>query len=177
MLGERRAGGPSSLLHDASPEISLEQRCQSLHEKATRDPLTQVANRAEFDRVHAMFVEAHRQQQVPCSLIMCDLDHFKSVNDTYGHQAGDEGIQSLATLLKGVPPRRSGRPLRRRGIRRALRRLRQCGRRAGPNRCVARSAQMPQPRMSGDHHRQLRRHRNSAGRYAGNHARRADRAC
>jgi diguanylate cyclase (GGDEF)-like protein len=88
-------------LHDASSEISLEQRCQSLAEKATRDPLTQVANRAEFDRVHAMFVAAHQQHQLPCSLIMCDLDLFKSVNDTYGHQAGDEGIKSLAAILKG----------------------------------------------------------------------------
>ena len=88
------------LFHDASSETSLEQRCQSLHEKATKDPLTQVANRAEFDRVHAMFVAAHQQQQVPCSLMMCDLDRFKQVNDTYGHQAGDEVIKSLASLLK-----------------------------------------------------------------------------
>ncbi len=92
--------GAVLLLHDASSEISLERQCQSLHEKATKDPLTQVANRAEFDRVHAMFVAAHQQQQVPCSLIMCDLDRFKRVNDTYGHQAGDEAIKSLASLLK-----------------------------------------------------------------------------
>ena len=92
--------GAVLLFHDASSEITLEQRCQSLHEKATKDPLTQVANRAEFDRVHAMFVAAHQQQRVPCGLIMCDLDHFKLVNDTYGHQAGDEAIKSLASLLK-----------------------------------------------------------------------------
>ena len=59
--------GAILLLHDASSEISLEQRCQSLANKASRDPLTQVANRAEFDRVHAMFVTAHQQQQVPCA--------------------------------------------------------------------------------------------------------------
>jgi len=92
--------GAVLLLHDASSEISLEQRCQSLYEKATKDPLTQVANRAEFDRVHEMFVAAHQQQQVPCSLMICDLDRFKQVNDTYGHQAGDEAIKSLAALLK-----------------------------------------------------------------------------
>jgi len=92
--------GAILLFHDASSEISLEQRCQHLHEKASKDPLTQVANRAEFDRVHAMFVAAHRQQQVPCSLLMCDLDRFKQVNDTYGHQAGDEVIQCLASLMK-----------------------------------------------------------------------------
>jgi len=92
--------GAILLLHDASPETSLEQRCQSLHEKATKDPLTQVANRAEFDRVHDAFIKTHRQQQVPCSLIICDLDFFKQVNDKYGHQAGDDAIKTLARLLK-----------------------------------------------------------------------------
>ena len=92
--------GAVLLFHDASCETSLEQRCQSLHEKATKDPLTQVANRAEFDRVHAMFVATHQQQQVPCSMLMCDLDRFKLVNDNYGHQAGDDVIKSLASLLK-----------------------------------------------------------------------------
>jgi diguanylate cyclase (GGDEF)-like protein len=92
--------GAVLLFHDASSELSLEQQCQLLHEKATKDPLTQVANRAEFDRVHEMFVAAHQQQHVPCSLLMCDLDHFKQVNDRYGHQAGDDAIKSLAALLR-----------------------------------------------------------------------------
>ena len=42
--------GATMLLHDVSPEARLEERCQNLHERATKDPLTQVANRAEFDR-------------------------------------------------------------------------------------------------------------------------------
>jgi diguanylate cyclase (GGDEF)-like protein/PAS domain S-box-containing protein len=92
--------GAVLLLHDASSETSLEQRCQNLSEKAAKDPLTQVANRAEFDRMHEMFVAAHQQQQVPCALMICDLDRFKQVNDTYGHQAGDDVIKSLAALLK-----------------------------------------------------------------------------
>ncbi len=100
--GDGNTQGAILLLHDASSEISLEQRCQSLADKASRDPLTQVANRAEFDRVHPMFINAHHQQQVPCALLMCDLDRFKRVNDTYGHQAGDEAIKSLASLLKGA---------------------------------------------------------------------------
>ena len=87
-------------LHDASSEISLEQRCQSLHAKATTDRLTDVANRAEFDRVQEMFIAAHLQRRLPCSLIICDLDHFKLVNDNYGHQAGDEVIKSFAGILK-----------------------------------------------------------------------------
>jgi diguanylate cyclase (GGDEF)-like protein len=92
--------GAILLLHDASSETSLEQRCQSLHERATKDPLTQVANRAEFDRVHEAFIKTHRQKRVPCSLIICDLDRFKQINDSYGHQAGDDAIKTLARLLK-----------------------------------------------------------------------------
>ncbi|MBM4088160.1 MAG: diguanylate cyclase [Planctomycetes bacterium] len=97
--------GATLLLHDASSEITLEDRVQKLHEKATRDPLTAVANRAEFDRVHAQFVHTHLESGLPCSLIMCDIDHFKDVNDTYGHQAGDGVLVNFAALLQ-----RSARP-------------------------------------------------------------------
>jgi len=94
--------GAILLFHDASSETSLEKQCQSLHDKSTKDPMPQVANRAEFDRVHAIFVNAHRQQQASCSLLICDLDHFKHVNDTFGHQAGDDVIKSLASLLRNA---------------------------------------------------------------------------
>ena len=97
--------GATLLLHDASSQITLEERVQTLHLKATRDPLTNVANRAEFDRVHTEFVETHLERGLPCALIMCDIDHFKKVNDTYGHQAGDEALVYFASLLQ-----RSARP-------------------------------------------------------------------
>jgi diguanylate cyclase (GGDEF)-like protein/PAS domain S-box-containing protein len=92
--------GAILLMHDASSEASLQERCQNLHQKATLDPMTQVANRAEFDRVLAMFVTAHQEQRFPCAMMICDLDRFKRVNDTYGHQAGDDAIKSLAALMK-----------------------------------------------------------------------------
>jgi diguanylate cyclase (GGDEF)-like protein/PAS domain S-box-containing protein len=92
--------GLTLVLHDASSEISLEERCHSLHELAKKDPLTQVANRAEFDRMHELFIAAHLERRRPCSLIMGDIDRFKQVNDNYGHQAGDEIIQSFARLLQ-----------------------------------------------------------------------------
>jgi diguanylate cyclase (GGDEF)-like protein len=91
--------GTTLLLHDASSEITLERRCQNLHERATKDPLTQVANRAEFDKMHAAFVMTHQSQGFPCSLIVSDIDHFKRVNDNYGHQAGDAVLKNFATLL------------------------------------------------------------------------------
>jgi diguanylate cyclase (GGDEF)-like protein len=88
------------ILHDASGEASLEERCQNLQERASKDPLTDVANRAEFDRAHQLFVNAHLERGMPCSTIICDLDHFKSINDTYGHQAGDEVLKNFGRLLK-----------------------------------------------------------------------------
>lgn len=92
--------GAALLLHDVSLQASLEERCQSLHERATRDPLTQVANRAEFDTAYSQFVQTHQDSRLPCSLIICDIDGFKLINDTYGHQAGDEVLKFFGHLLK-----------------------------------------------------------------------------
>ena len=94
--------GATVLLHDAQPEAMLEEKCEALHAEVTKDPMTQVANRAEFDRMLALYVEAYEQAAQPCSLIMVDIDHFKSINDTYGHQAGDEAIITMANLLSSM---------------------------------------------------------------------------
>jgi diguanylate cyclase (GGDEF)-like protein len=94
--------GATVVLHDAEPEASLEEKCEALHAEVTKDPMTKVANRAEFDRMQALFMEAHQQAGLPCSLIMTDIDHFKQINDTYGHQAGDEAIITVANLLQGM---------------------------------------------------------------------------
>jgi len=92
--------GVTLVLHDCSPEESLEQLCLNLHQLATRDPLTQVANRAEFDRVFARFVAVHLERQRPCSVIVADIDLFKAVNDNFGHMAGDEVLKTFASQLK-----------------------------------------------------------------------------
>ncbi len=94
--------GATVLLHDASSETSLEAKCQALHAEMTKDPMTQIANRAEFDRMLALFIEAHLETDLACSLIMADIDHFKHINDTFGHQAGDDAIVSFASLLKSM---------------------------------------------------------------------------
>ncbi len=67
-----------------------------LHAEVTRDPVTKVANRAGFDRMLVLYVEAHEQAA------MVDIDHFKNINDTYGHQAGDEAIIAMANLLSSI---------------------------------------------------------------------------
>jgi len=92
--------GATLMLHDASSQITLEERVETLHVKATQDPLTGVSNRSEFDRVHDQFVTTHLEQKLPCSLIICDLDFFKRINDNFGHQAGDDALISFATVLK-----------------------------------------------------------------------------
>lgn len=92
--------GAAVLLHDASNQITLEQRIQLLHEKATRDPLTQVANRAELDRILTSTLESHLERRLPFSLILCDIDHFKKINDTFGHQAGDDVLIVFAAMLR-----------------------------------------------------------------------------
>ena len=62
--------GATVLLHDVSSETSLEEKCQALHAQVAKDPMTQVANRAEFDRMLNNFVAAHQESNLPCSLIM-----------------------------------------------------------------------------------------------------------
>lgn len=95
-----KATGAAILLHDVSSEKTLEQQIQSLAERATQDALTKVANRAEFDRTLVKFIETHLKRNLPCALVLCDIDHFKKINDTYGHQAGDEALVSFAAILK-----------------------------------------------------------------------------
>jgi diguanylate cyclase (GGDEF)-like protein/PAS domain S-box-containing protein len=94
--------GATILMRDLSPEISLRERCVSLQQLITRDGLTQVANRAEFDRFHAQSMHSHAQRDAPYSLIMADIDHFKQINDNFGHQAGDEVLKFFARLLEGA---------------------------------------------------------------------------
>lgn len=87
------------ILHDLSSEQTLEERVHNLHARATKDALTGVANRAELDRRHAELVSAHMRSGEPLSLVITDIDRFKSINDTYGHQAGDQALIAFAELI------------------------------------------------------------------------------
>lgn len=66
-----------------------------LEHQAQTDPLTQVANRGRFVEIANQELARCRRYGHPLSLWMIDIDHFKSVNDTYGHHAGDVALQSL----------------------------------------------------------------------------------
>ena len=84
-----------------------------IEQQARRDALTQLANRGTFDREIDRHVTENAGTGAVCSLIMLDIDHFKQLNDTYGHQAGDEVLRSIARIIQGCAgrTRASDRPL------------------------------------------------------------------
>lgn len=101
VIGEDgKAIGATIQLHDTSGMESLEEQIESLHYRATRDPLTGLVNRAEMDRSLAEMVDRHATLNKACSVIICDIDFFKKINDTYGHPAGDEALIVFAKLLQ-----------------------------------------------------------------------------
>lgn len=74
----------------------LKRREQALYNRATKDALTGVLNRGHFTETATQEIERARRFAEPLSVIMIDIDHFKSVNDTYGHEVGDKVIIALA---------------------------------------------------------------------------------
>ena len=79
--------------------LKLDETLVALRELATHDPLTGLLNRREFDRLLAEEVERSRRFGHPLALVLGDIDHFKVINDTHGHQAGDAVLQEVARRL------------------------------------------------------------------------------
>ncbi|WP_227470389.1 GGDEF domain-containing protein [Massilia sp. YMA4] len=70
-----------------------------LEQLATTDPLTGIANRRKMTDAIAAELERARRFQHPLALLMVDIDHFKRINDTFGHDVGDRAIVAMANLL------------------------------------------------------------------------------
>ncbi|NND99287.1 MAG: GGDEF domain-containing protein [Pirellulaceae bacterium] len=87
------------ILHDNSVRLDLEEQLETLHQKTILDPLTGVANRAHFDETLAELTEATANGGPCFSLVICDIDYFKRVNDVHGHPAGDEALIRFAEVL------------------------------------------------------------------------------
>jgi len=77
----------------------LEQSRRYLKEQADTDPLTKLANRRSFFTASSSSLAQMKRQNEHFSIIIMDIDHFKRINDTYGHQAGDVVLQQLAMVL------------------------------------------------------------------------------
>ncbi|MCA1974972.1 MAG: diguanylate cyclase [Caenispirillum sp.] len=74
---------------------------EELREQAVRDGLTNLFNRRYLDETLERELARAKREGYPLSLVMIDIDHFKKLNDTYGHQAGDKVLRELAALLWG----------------------------------------------------------------------------
>jgi diguanylate cyclase (GGDEF)-like protein len=72
-----------------------------LERLATSDPLTDLPNRRTFDEQIFLAIERSRRTGQTVSVIMLDLDHFKQINDTHGHQVGDEALRQVAHIMAG----------------------------------------------------------------------------
>jgi len=78
----------------------LEEKNRELEEKNTHDALTGIRNRLYFDKKLAMEFRRSRREQTPLAILMLDIDHFKIINDSLGHLAGDEAIKFVANTIK-----------------------------------------------------------------------------
>lgn len=82
-------------------EITERKRSErTLLELSIRDELTDLYNRRELNRLLADEVDRYRRYRRPASLILVDIDHFKLVNDTHGHQAGDAVLRQVSQAIR-----------------------------------------------------------------------------
>jgi diguanylate cyclase (GGDEF)-like protein len=87
------------IVRDATTEVTAEER---LREAARTDALTALFNRRHFSEVLEAELERSRRERLTPGLLLIDVDHFKSVNDTYGHQVGDAVLIEIALRLRNA---------------------------------------------------------------------------
>lgn len=91
---------PSQIDGERRLRKQLAQLNQELLNELHTDDLTGLHNRRSFDRFTQEYVHSPEFSHQPLSFVMMDLDHFKTVNDTYGHGAGDQLLRALAVLWR-----------------------------------------------------------------------------
>ncbi|TCD15193.1 GGDEF domain-containing protein [Oricola cellulosilytica] len=79
--------------------VSLSEKSATFQQAALTDPLTGLQNRRYFDDALAQYMEEFARIERPLGIMIIDIDHFKSINDTHGHDVGDEVIKSLAKTV------------------------------------------------------------------------------
>jgi diguanylate cyclase (GGDEF)-like protein len=88
-------------------EFLLEKKSRDLEKISQKDGLTGLYNRRYFDTAFDLEWKRGRRKQTRIAMVVCDIDEFKQVNDTYGHLAGDEYIKLTARVLAQVFQRES----------------------------------------------------------------------
>jgi len=95
---KQRRDAESSALLSERLEV-LQTQLVKAEEEASIDPLTRIANRGTFDQVFARMLEHARMTKQPLSLAFIDIDRFKTINDSHGHQIGDRVLLCAAMWL------------------------------------------------------------------------------
>ncbi|MBF0178590.1 MAG: diguanylate cyclase [Magnetococcales bacterium] len=102
---------PFAITGNALPELEkhifsfadvthLEKEKQELEEKAFTDALTGICNRARLQVILNTELRRAHRHDLPLSVVMCDIDHFKKINDVYGHQAGDDVLRQMVGIMR-----------------------------------------------------------------------------
>lgn len=78
----------------------FEEKYKEVEDKASHDPLTKIFNRRKFDETLNHFVNVSKRYKNDLSMIYFDIDHFKKINDSFGHQAGDSVLIELSELVQ-----------------------------------------------------------------------------
>ena len=84
-------------LHNVTEQKETEEK---LFKQASTDTLTGLYNRRQFEAMVNQAIASAKRYQTPYCVMMSDIDHFKSVNDTYGHEAGDVVLKEVAQLMQ-----------------------------------------------------------------------------
>lgn len=93
---QRFAGTVAEQLALALSNLKLRER---LRQQSVRDPLTGLFNRRHLEETLVLELHRAERRREPLSVVMFDVDHFKSFNDTYGHDAGDSVLRSVSALV------------------------------------------------------------------------------
>jgi two-component system, cell cycle response regulator len=92
--------GPQAVFRYSIADESQEQLLRQLYEASVTDALTGANNREAFDGQLRMELSYAKRHSTDCALVLFDVDHFKKVNDTYGHPVGDEVLVEIAKATR-----------------------------------------------------------------------------
>ncbi len=87
-------------LRETAPVLETKRLMESLRDSTLRDPMTGLNNRRFLEEYVETLVASVQRKRTNAAILMLDLDYFKMVNDTYGHDAGDAVLKALSTVLK-----------------------------------------------------------------------------